>query len=80
MTIFNKKLSVIAMSLALLSACSTEEQLGEGQEVDLLITNGSVYTGDNAQAQQLDVAICQQVICGLYASGKHNVIAKKSLM
>jgi len=79
MRLFNKKVIVIAMSLALLSACSTEEQMGEDQEVDLLITNGNVYTGDNDQAQQLDVAICQQVICGLYPSGKHNVNANKIL-
>ena len=65
MNVFNKKVITLAVSVALLSACTTEEQQPKTQQVDLLITNGTVYTGESAQAQQLDVAICQQVICGL---------------
>ena len=77
MKLFNKKVITLSVSLALLSACSTEEQKVNADNVDLLITNGTVYTGESAQAQQLDVAICQQVICGLYPSGEHSIKAEK---
>lgn len=77
MRLFNKKLSVMAMSLLALTACSTEEEKSPDQVVDLFITNGTVYTGDSGQSQQLDLAICQQIICGLYPSGTHKVNAKK---
>ena len=77
MNVFNKKVITLAVSVALLSACTTEEQQPKTQQVDLLITNGTVYTGESAQAQQLDVAICQQVICGLYLSGEHSIKAER---
>ncbi len=77
MNVFNKKVITLAVSVALLSACTTEEQQPKTQQVDLLITNGTVYTGESAQAQQLDVAICQQVICGLYTTGEHSIKAER---
>ncbi|PKG80760.1 amidohydrolase [Colwellia sp. 75C3] len=73
---FKKSIS-LAVSLALLSACSIEGQNIKVDNVDLLITNGMVYTGDNNQAQALDIAICQQIICGLYPTGKHSINAEK---
>ncbi len=81
MNLFSKKIITMAMSMALLTACSTEEknQKGKTNTVDLLITNGMVYTGENNQAQQLDLAVCEQIICGIYPSGKHNVKAKKTI-
>jgi len=46
-------------------------------KVDLLITNGIVYTGNSDKAQSLDLAICGQMICGMYATGSYNVEAEK---
>lgn len=63
---------IITGSFLLLGACSTDESVA----VDTLIINGQVYTGDNTQAQALDVAICNSEICGLYPNGKHQVKAK----
>lgn len=45
------------------------------KQVDILIQNGKVYTGVHGKAQALDIAICGDVICGIYPSGEHNVIA-----
>lgn len=89
--VLNKKAITMAVALALLTACSDESSnqskvQSNGQtkvqselasKVDFLITNGTVYTGESNQAQQLDVAICQQIICGLYPSGEHNIKALK---
>ncbi|TWX64114.1 amidohydrolase family protein [Colwellia demingiae] len=77
MNVLNKTAISLAISMVFLSACSTEEQKLTDNNVDLLITNGTVYTGENGQAQQLDVAICQQIICGLYPRGEHSIEAKK---
>ena len=77
MNVFNTRVTTLALSMVLLSACSTEEQKVNDNNVDLLITNGTVYTGESDQAQPLDVAICQQVICGLYPTGGHSIVAKK---
>jgi len=77
MKLFNKKVITLSVSLALLSACSTEEQKVNADNVDLLITNGMVYTGESNQAQALDIAICQQIICGIYPSGEHSIKAEK---
>ncbi|KGJ88646.1 N-acyl-D-amino-acid deacylase family protein [Colwellia psychrerythraea] len=79
MNVFNKTVISLAISTVLLTACSTEEQKVTDKIVDLLITKGSVYTGENEQAQQLDVAICQQVICGLYVTGEHHLKAKRTI-
>ncbi len=77
MNVFNKTAISLAISMVFLSACSTEEQKLTDNKVDLLITNGTVYTGESNQAQQLDVAICQQVICGLYVTGEHSIKAER---
>ncbi len=74
-----QKIITLAVSVTLLSACSTEEQKTMPNNIDLLITNGMVYTGEKNQPQALDVAICQQIICGLYASGKHSIKALKTI-
>jgi len=44
-------------------------------KVDLLITNGTVYTGESSDAQSLDLAICGQMICGMYATGAYKIEA-----
>jgi N-acyl-D-aspartate/D-glutamate deacylase len=45
--------------------------------VDILIAGGTVYTGQSDHPQQLDIAICQQLICGVYPSGSRKIIANK---
>ena len=83
--VFNKKTITIAVGLALLSACTdvsdskTSTDKKAPDNVDFLITNGTVYTGESSQAQQLDIAICRQVICGLYPSGEHTIKAVKTI-
>lgn len=56
-----------------LFSCSHEPK----EQVDTLIENGQVYTGIHGEAQALDIALCGDVICGIYPRGKHNVTAKK---
>jgi len=38
-------------------------------EIDILIINGTVYSGENTSPQQLNVAICKQEVCGIYPKG-----------
>lgn len=64
--------AVLVSSVLLMTGCLGDK----AQQVDTLLINGQVYTGDNIQAQALDVAICGNHICGLYSSGKHQITAK----
>lgn len=77
----NQYLVLLTISLtvfSVLSACGPEQNKPTTSlKTDLLITNGTVYTGDNLNPQTLDIAICEQLICGLYNTGEHNVDAKK---
>lgn len=85
MKLINCQFIITAMSLAILVACSdknVEPYKGNSEakvdkvevkpviKVDLLIINGDVYSGDSTKAQQLDIAICGQTICGLYPRGQ----------
>jgi N-acyl-D-aspartate/D-glutamate deacylase len=90
---FNKKHMLTAMSLSLLIACSMEKTTQKHQDViskaqassegntiatvDLLIKNGRVYTGENNTEQALDLAICGEIICGIYPTGRYNIAAKQ---
>jgi N-acyl-D-amino-acid deacylase len=67
-----KQLLVTGFLLSLFS-CSFAEKT----QVDTLIENGEVYTGVNGEAQALDIALCGDIICGIYPRGEHNVTAKK---
>jgi len=42
-------------------------------KVDLLLVNGQVYTGISLEPQALDIAICGEIICGVYPSGRTKV-------
>jgi len=87
MKLFKNHLITAAISLLVVASCS--KQQGEQKAVvsvvsvpadivaDLLITNGAVYTGDSNQGQSLDIAVCGQIICGIYTSGNQTVRAKK---
>jgi len=81
----NSKLLVALACSALLMSCSQETMRSPAdqqavQEVDVLLSGGRVYTGDfsfaNAKEQHLDVAICQQIICGVYPHGSRKINAK----
>jgi len=67
-------------TLLVLVSCSadntTKSQSELVQSVDILIVNGSVYTGEQNQAEKLNIAICQQLICGVFPQGS-NIKAKK---
>lgn len=87
------KTSIVSLfSLIYLAGCSvfspittqnsTPKQLTK--QVDILLTGGTVFTGDyslaNAKAQLLDIAICQQVICGVFRTGTAQYLhAKKTI-
>lgn len=75
---FIKKLAVSAANTLMQTLLATPEaNNSKTHAADLLIKNGKVFTGESALPQQLDIAVCQQVICGLYKSGEHQVKAKK---
>ncbi len=84
MKLFKNHLITAAISLLVVASCSKQQSEQKAAVsvpaeiiVDLLITNGTVYTGESNQGQSLDVAVCGQVICGLYASGSQKVQAIK---
>lgn len=43
---------------------------------DTLIQSGDVYTGNSDKPQKLDIAVCGEIICGVYPPGQHSVEAK----
>jgi N-acyl-D-aspartate/D-glutamate deacylase len=68
-------LSLLVSCLLTMSACSNDKSIN----VDALLINGQVYTGNSSKAQALDVAICGATICGLYPSGQGDINAKLTL-
>ncbi|NQZ81265.1 MAG: amidohydrolase family protein [Colwellia sp.] len=59
----------IAMSI---SSCANEktkdvEQTSTLPKVDILIVNGTVYSGELKLPEKVNVGICQQSICGIYS-------------
>jgi len=68
-------LSLMACTDNSLSAKSTN--IDPELQVDVLIKSGTVYTGTNNQGQKLDIAVCKQLICGIYASNSKVINAKK---
>ena len=82
MKLFKKYLITTAISMLVLTSCAEQqniqkEQASEDFDADILITNGTVYTGEHSESQLLDVAVCGEVICGLYPSNKHSILAKR---
>jgi len=78
------KSHLITATIGLLVIASCSEQQSEQNKqtkaaiiADLLITNGTVFTGESSQGQSLDIAVCGQIICGLYPSGSQSIEAKK---
>ena len=75
---------IIAASILLLTSCSNQEQPSnaplavDALIVDTLIINGTVYNGELRAPQQVNIAICQQEICGISPEGKL-VNAKKTI-
>lgn len=82
MNTFNRSLMTLLFSIPVLVSCTTGNnsvvQSDNIPVVDLLIVNGTVYTGELRQAQSLNIAICQQIICGIYPQNVE-VKAKKVL-
>lgn len=74
-----KKFNLLSVSLLVASffiiACAENKQ----NQIDVLLTNGLVYTGENSEAQALDLAICGVEICGLYPSNQAKMLAKKTI-
>jgi len=80
-----KSLSVTLCLTAFLSGCAQQNSQTQARiqnmpetasNIDYLVINGDVYTGTATSSQQLDVAICDKTICGLYPTGQHNIDAK----
>ncbi len=76
----NRSLFACLLALPILVSCSAEDsspvQNKNTPEADILIVNGTVYTGELRQAQAVNIAVCQQTICGIYPTDK-KVNAKK---
>lgn len=69
----------VFLILVLLNLTSCAKHVTETQPIDLIIKNGTVYLGDGSGARQLDIAVCQQRICGVYPSGQHDKKANKTI-
>lgn len=84
MKLFKPQLLTAAISILVISSCSehshmAKESTKSSLSADILITNGTVYTGESNQGQALDVAICGELICGLYPRGSQAVQAVQSI-
>ena len=82
MTLFKIHLITAAIGMLVIASCSEQQSEKKKQTkaaivADLLITNGTVYTGESSQGQPLDVAVCGQIICGLYPRGSQKIKAEK---
>jgi N-acyl-D-amino-acid deacylase len=79
---FNRSLMALLFGIPVLVSCTTSNSLVVQNDnvavADILIVNGAVYTGELRQAQSLNIAICQQIICGIYPQNVE-VKAKKVL-
>lgn len=77
----NQYLVLLAISLTVftvLTACGPEQEKPTTTlNADIVISNGTVYTGESLKPQALNVAICGQKICALYKQGDRQVNAKK---
>ena len=63
MKLFKRHLITAAISLFAVASCSYQQNEQETPAktvivADLLITNGTVYTGESNQSQSLDIAVC----------------------
>jgi N-acyl-D-amino-acid deacylase len=63
---------MLVSSLSVLTGCIDQDT----PEIDILIANGTVYTGHNSPPQAIDIAICGSKICGLYLSSEPQVDTK----
>jgi N-acyl-D-aspartate/D-glutamate deacylase len=82
MKLFKSYFITATIGLLVIASCSDQKieqkkTTKPAMIADLLITNGTVYTGESSQGQSLDIAICGQVICGLYPSGEKSTQAIK---
>jgi len=64
-----KVISAFLLAITLM-ACSPKSAKVKLPLADLLIINGTVFTGEKHQGQQLNIAICRQHICGVYPKDK----------
>ena len=82
MKLCKSQLFMAAISMFVIASCSEQqnepkEQIKTGIEADILITNGTVFTGESVQGQLLDIAVCGQIICGIFPSDSSTIRAKK---
>lgn len=84
MKVFKLQCFIIAISLFMTASCTVKDSVSGDQTkaallADILITNGAVYTGESAQSESLDIAICGDLICGVFPSGSQLIQAKKTI-
>ena len=82
MNVLKSHFATAAIGLLLIASCSDQQIEQKNQTntevfADILITDGLVYTGESTQGQSLDIAVCGQVICGLYPNSSQSVQAIK---
>jgi len=66
------RLVLVLLANSTLFACGSQSK-----NVDLLITGGLVYTGEDVKPARLEVAICKQQICGVSKPGEFHYSAVK---
>jgi N-acyl-D-aspartate/D-glutamate deacylase len=77
MKLFNKHIITATITMFVITACSEQKQAKTSIFADILIANGTVYTGESLQGQPLDITVCGQIICGVYPSGSQEIKANK---
>lgn len=71
---FKSRLFFCLIISTLLISCSKKQSVSVDEksspEADILIVNGTVYTGELRQPQYVNIAVCKEIICGVYPKGK----------
>jgi len=84
MKLLNSQIIIASIVLFVVASCSEQKNETVSQDnidiiADILITNGTVFTGKTDQSQTLDIAVCGQIICGIHPSGTKAVKTKKTI-
>ena len=69
--------AAISLMKNLLATPALTANHSSGERADILITKGTAYLQPNNAGMLMDIAVCGEVICGVYPTGEHQVKAKK---
>ena len=72
------KRCALALLAITLNGCANQHRQ-DLPEIDMLIVNGSVYSGNDTLNRNLDIGLCGKVICAIEPTGTHTLVAKQTI-